>query len=183
MDDECSCCGLLNGSKQLPRKVPVRVEPKTYFANERTFLSWINMSVTLGSISSALTVFGDNETASGAGTQLMSLLLTLVATFFVGYAMYTFHIRRAAIKKREDAGLNQVVVPILIASTLVLSLIGVLISNIAAMNPAVKPAPQIPEEFTVTSSSLPFANPLLENPRATSKIGASLFILEDVEIK
>ena len=40
----------------LPRKVPVRVEPKTYFANERTFLSWVNMSVTLGSISSALTV-------------------------------------------------------------------------------------------------------------------------------
>ena len=48
-------------------QVPVRVEPKTYVANERTFLAWINMSVTLGSISSALTVFGDNETATGAG--------------------------------------------------------------------------------------------------------------------
>jgi len=34
--------------------------------------------------------------------------LTLVATFFVGYAMYTFHIRRQAIRRREDAGLNQV---------------------------------------------------------------------------
>jgi hypothetical protein len=42
--------------------------------------------VTLGSISSALTVFGDSETAQGAGTQVLSLLLTLVATFFVGYA-------------------------------------------------------------------------------------------------
>jgi hypothetical protein len=38
----------------------------------------------------------------------MSLLLTLVAAFFVAYAMYTFHIRRQAIRKREDAGLNQV---------------------------------------------------------------------------
>jgi hypothetical protein len=45
----------------------------------------------------------------------MSLLLTLVAAFFVAYAMYTFHIRRQAIRKREDAGLNQVLMPILIA--------------------------------------------------------------------
>lgn len=67
----------MNGSKKLPRKVPVRVEPKTYFANERTFLSWINMSVTLGSISSALTVFGDNESASGAGIHTYSLSLCL----------------------------------------------------------------------------------------------------------
>ena len=69
-DEECSCCGLMAGAKKLPRKVPVRVEPKTYFANERTFLSWVNMSVTLGSISSALTVFGDSESAEGAGTQV-----------------------------------------------------------------------------------------------------------------
>eukprot|EP00802_Teleaulax_amphioxeia_P000832 Tamp_00833.p1 GENE.Tamp_00833~~Tamp_00833.p1 ORF type:complete len:1007 (+),score=271.07 Tamp_00833:253-3273(+) len=152
--EDSSCCGLLPGNKKLPRKVPVRVEPKTYFANERTFLSWVNMSVTLGSISSALTVFGDNETAAGAGTQVMSLLLTLVATFFVAYAMYTFHIRRQAIRKREDAGLNQVVVPILIACTLVLSLCGVLISNVTSLDapskqgsggtPA-KPPPVVPE--------------------------------------
>jgi hypothetical protein len=53
----CPCSIARTGAKKLPRKVPVRVEPKTYFANERTFLSWVNMSVTLGSISSALTVF------------------------------------------------------------------------------------------------------------------------------
>ena len=28
----------------------MRVEPKTYMANERTFLQWLHMSVTLGSI-------------------------------------------------------------------------------------------------------------------------------------
>jgi uncharacterized membrane protein YidH (DUF202 family) len=133
-DEDCSCCGLCPTDKKLPRKVPVRVEPKTYFANERTFLSWINMSVTLGSISSALTVFGDNESAQGAGTQIISLLLTLVAAFFVGYAMWTFHIRRQAIRRREDAGLNQIVVPILIASALVLSLVGVLIDNVYGLD-------------------------------------------------
>ena len=47
----------------------------------------------------------------------MSLLLTLVAAFFVAYAMYTFHVRRQAIRRREDAGLNQVP---MICKTLVL---------------------------------------------------------------
>ena len=37
-----------------PLQIPVKVEPKVYFANERTFLSWMNMSVTLASISMAI---------------------------------------------------------------------------------------------------------------------------------
>ena len=37
-----------------PRKVPIKVEPKVFFANERTFLAWLNMSVTLSSIAVAI---------------------------------------------------------------------------------------------------------------------------------
>ncbi len=36
------------------RMVPVKVEPKVFFANERTFLAWLHMSVTLASISVAI---------------------------------------------------------------------------------------------------------------------------------
>ena len=39
-----------SGPTSLPRKVPVKVEPKVYFANERTFLAWLHMSVTLAGI-------------------------------------------------------------------------------------------------------------------------------------
>src|SRR5690349_12054276 len=35
----------------------MRLEPKTFFANERTFLSWLHMSVTIGSIAAALLGF------------------------------------------------------------------------------------------------------------------------------
>lgn len=35
-------------------QVPVKVEPKVYFANERTFLSWLHMAVTLATISMAI---------------------------------------------------------------------------------------------------------------------------------
>lgn len=37
-----------------PRKIPIKVEPKVFFANERTFLAWLHMSVTLASISIAI---------------------------------------------------------------------------------------------------------------------------------
>ena len=51
------------------------------------------MSVTLGSISSALTVFAEEDTAHGAAVQIMSLFLTLVAGIFTIYAMYIFNVR------------------------------------------------------------------------------------------
>ncbi len=35
----------------------MRIEPKTFFANERTFLSWLHMAVTIGSIAAALLGF------------------------------------------------------------------------------------------------------------------------------
>ncbi len=36
---------------------PMKIEPKTFFANERTFLSWLHMAVTIGSIACALLGF------------------------------------------------------------------------------------------------------------------------------
>lgn len=39
----------------------MRIEPKTFFANERTFLSWLHMAVTLGSIAAALLGFSNTK--------------------------------------------------------------------------------------------------------------------------
>lgn len=39
------------GPSSYVRKIPVKVEPKVFFANERTFLAWLHMSLTLASIS------------------------------------------------------------------------------------------------------------------------------------
>jgi uncharacterized membrane protein YidH (DUF202 family) len=39
--------------------LPVRVEPKVSFANERTFLSWLHFTVVLGGLSVGLLNFGD----------------------------------------------------------------------------------------------------------------------------
>jgi hypothetical protein len=41
--------GPSGSAKPRPAGAPMmRIEPKTFFANERTFLSWLHMSVTIG---------------------------------------------------------------------------------------------------------------------------------------
>lgn len=46
--------------------VPVRVEPKVFFAAERTFLSWLEFSIILGSIAATLLNFGDSISLASA---------------------------------------------------------------------------------------------------------------------
>ena len=46
--------------------VPVRVEPKVQLATERTFLSWLEFSILLGSIAATLLNFGDGLALAAA---------------------------------------------------------------------------------------------------------------------
>lgn len=48
---------IIGAHKPRLRATPMRIEPKTFFANERTFLHWLHMAVTVGSISAALLGF------------------------------------------------------------------------------------------------------------------------------
>ena len=50
---------LLQRTAQKRIALPVRVEPKVAFANERTFLSWLHFTVVLGGLAVGLLNFGD----------------------------------------------------------------------------------------------------------------------------
>lgn len=50
---------LLQRTAQKRIALPVRVEPKIAFANERTFLSWLHFTVVLGGLAVGLLNFGD----------------------------------------------------------------------------------------------------------------------------
>ena len=94
----------LNGRK--PRKIPMKVEPKTYFANERTFLSWLHMAVTLGSIGGALIGFKDlSHTAStprkSLNTQIVGMVMSFVALIFCIYALRLYFWRSEAIRTKQ----------------------------------------------------------------------------------
>jgi uncharacterized membrane protein YidH (DUF202 family) len=80
-----------------PRKVPTKVEPKVFFANERTFLSWMHMAVTLSSISVAIVAFADTNEMS----EVYGLMLMPVAIAFCAYACYQYMRRATMIRRRE----------------------------------------------------------------------------------
>ncbi|KAG7877508.1 hypothetical protein KL905_004904 [Ogataea polymorpha] len=70
------------------------VEPKVFFANERTFLSWLNFTVVLGSLAIGLLNFGDKV------GRISASLFTLIAMGTMIYALVTYHWRAAAIRRR-----------------------------------------------------------------------------------
>mmetsp|Transcript_21150 Transcript_21150/g.46976 ORF Transcript_21150/g.46976 Transcript_21150/m.46976 type:complete len:185 (+) Transcript_21150:157-711(+) len=82
-----------------PRKVPIKVEPKVFFANERTFLAWMHMSVTLASISVAIVAFAE----ANAWSQVYGLCLLPVAIAFSAYSLWMY-IKRSNMIRRKDPG-------------------------------------------------------------------------------
>lgn len=102
-----------------PRKVPVKVEPKVFFANERTFLAWLHMSVTLASISIAIVAFAE----ANEWSQLYGIMLMPVAIAFCFYSLWMF-VKRAGMIRRKDPGpYEDKMGPIVLASLLALSIL------------------------------------------------------------
>ncbi|KAJ5618055.1 hypothetical protein N7537_003169 [Penicillium hordei] len=77
--------------------VPIRVEPKVYFAAERTFLSWLEFSIILGGIAATLLNFGfDNATL------ISSWAFTILAAGALVYSLFLYIWRVDKIRKRRD---------------------------------------------------------------------------------
>jgi hypothetical protein len=67
------------------RKAPIKVEPKVFFANERTFLAWLHISIILAGASIAILAFADEN---NPGSQLYGIVMLPVAIAFIVYSMY-----------------------------------------------------------------------------------------------
>ncbi|KDN38393.1 SPX-domain-containing protein [Tilletiaria anomala UBC 951] len=80
--------------------IPVRVEPKVYFANERTFLKWLEFSVFI----SALAVGLLNYSHPGDRTGLISsAVFTVIALFCIAYSGAIYMLRAIKIRKKESS--------------------------------------------------------------------------------
>ncbi|KAL3480714.1 vacuolar transporter chaperone 4 [Aspergillus californicus] len=77
--------------------VPVRVEPKVYFAAERTFLSWLEFSILLGTIAATLLNFGEDYI-----TFACSWAFTVLAAVALVYSLMLYIWRVDKIRKRRD---------------------------------------------------------------------------------
>lgn len=107
----------------------MRIEPKTFFANERTFLSWLHMAVTLGSIAAALLGFSSDggQGLSGHLVEVIALLLLPVAIAMCGYAIFIFIWRSQMIAKKRPQHFDDRVGPLGLCTAVVLTLVAILL--------------------------------------------------------
>jgi len=97
--------------------LPTRVEPKVFFANERTFLSWLNFTVILGGLAVGLLNFGDRVGQISAG------IFTIIAMTSMIYALFTFHWRARSIRRRGQAGFDDRYGPTFLALALLAAVV------------------------------------------------------------
>ncbi|KAF9243457.1 VTC domain-containing protein [Melanogaster broomeanus] len=82
--------------------VPVRIEPKVYFANERTFLKWMHFAVLIGSIATTLLNFVPPEDSRGL---ISACLFTFAALLAIAYSAIIFVYRALRLRARSAEGL------------------------------------------------------------------------------
>ena len=80
----------------------MRLEPKVFFANERTFMSWMEMAVTVGSVSTILLGISNSSKDSGVQTvEIISLILLPLAIIVAIYATFVFWWRSSKIAMKQ----------------------------------------------------------------------------------
>lgn len=81
--------------------VPVRVEPKVYFATERTFLSWLSIAIMLFGVSTTLLTYGTSTTMIASVGFFITSLATIVHSV-ITYARRVVYIRLKRAVDYED---------------------------------------------------------------------------------
>ena len=145
----------INPTQTMARTTPMRIEPKTFLANERTFLSWLHMAVTIGSIAAALLGFAGSPSAHGSGgssaavlVEVIALILLPVAVLMCAYALVVFVWRSKAIAKKQVGYIDDRFGPLALSWVVVAALSAILIVSMVdfakSLSPDAPPSPPAP---------------------------------------
>eukprot|EP01023_Acetabularia_acetabulum_P029410 TRINITY_DN2774_c0_g1_i3.p2 TRINITY_DN2774_c0_g1~~TRINITY_DN2774_c0_g1_i3.p2 ORF type:complete len:201 (-),score=28.34 TRINITY_DN2774_c0_g1_i3:582-1184(-) len=122
-----------------------RIEPKVFFANERTFLSWLNIAVLLTFTSFSLLALeyvtnadcDGMEIACRAG-QIAGMIIAPLAFLMMAYAVYLYRKRTFQILRRDmvriDDQCGPTVLTIMLIVVLTLAYVLVLIAQFTTSN-------------------------------------------------
>jgi uncharacterized membrane protein YidH (DUF202 family) len=98
-----------------------KIEPKVYFANERTYLHWLHYGVILSSIAAGILSFSGD--AGETWGEWYALALLPVSLGFCLYALHVFLWRQDQIKNRIPARWDDPMGPLILGSTVAIILI------------------------------------------------------------
>jgi len=100
--------------------VKSKVEPKTYFANERTFIQWLSAALLIITLASGIMTVGYKG-------QIIGTVFYPVGFGIIAYALGMFHWRRVKISARDGGRFDDSIGPNIIAGALLLAMITTLI--------------------------------------------------------
>lgn len=96
--------------------VPVAAPPaKTFFANERTFLSWLRFTLLLGALSIGLLNFSDHI------GRVSAVIFTVLAMIVMVYALFNFHSRANRIGRKDLGDFSDKYGPAVLTSFMVVA--------------------------------------------------------------
>jgi len=101
------------------RQAAIKIEPKVFFANERTFLAWLHSSVLLAGASVAMTSLSKDNLLS----QLYGIILLPVAIAFMCYSMHQYGRRAQMIRRRSPGPYEDIIGPSVLAVALMISIV------------------------------------------------------------
>lgn len=134
--------GVVEPTEWIKNAGELKVEPKVWLANERTFLKWQHICILQGALAVGLyTAAGENRTAAVFG-----VIYTAIAIFagVWGYAM--LRIRRSMIIERSGKDFDNMVGPIIISIALIVALIANFVIQVST-----KTLATIPERLLTVS--------------------------------
>lgn len=112
------------------RKMPIKVEPKVYFANERTFLAWLHTSVILAAASVSIVAFADQNPYS----QMYGIMLLPVSIAFIIYALRQYTHRAKMIRRLEPGPYEDLWGPTVLSLMLMMAILANFLLKIYSMN-------------------------------------------------
>lgn len=119
-----------------------RTEAKAFFANERTFLHWMSMSVTIGSIAAALSGiaghahrhWGDDTMERFLYVRCLSLVMLGIAIAMAVWAGVNFQRRAVCLEMKADGPYDSRALPILLTFVMITSMSVVFASAIVRLS-------------------------------------------------
>lgn len=112
--------GVRHPGKLIKDMNPVKVEPKVWLANQRTFIKWQHVSVLLATLSLGLynAAGEDNGVARG-----LAVVYTAIALFAGGWGWWMYVTRSQMIRDRSGKDFDNVLGPIVVCLGLVVALL------------------------------------------------------------
>ena len=111
--------GVKEPGKLIKDMNPVRVEPKVWLANQRTFIKWQHISVLLASLSLGLyNAAGESNNVARA----LAVVYTLIALFAGAWGWWMYIVRSRMIEERSGKDFDNLIGPIVVCLGLVIAL-------------------------------------------------------------